>query len=631
MSESPKNSELKEEESKLEEEEEEKEKEEKVEEAPNFSKIRGKKILVTFEEKEQSLLEYTSEIRSYTGTGQVMIKNPAKEEIIWSVRLKLADCTHSNLQEDEYIADDLEPDSKWSMNYQLTTKQPAVKLDELIDTDFNLEKPDFTRDDLVFNGETNILFMISVENLLTEPMTEITIKKNLPVFMRGSPRFLEPFSGETVYDSENHVVSWTLEDVAPEDVNILKIYGAIKPNQVEPMDMGEVRVEYKQINRGIITNIKPELTAQTTVMSFVEAVEGDTANMWDCMASFEGNKEYQVLLEGISVTDKQSGETLFDSGELNELLSAQGDWSSSFVARSEKMPQLKHHVIYRVPWDVTRSLTGTIIKEASMLPIIKVEITKEFDPPSVPSYARTPVTVRIFVHNIGSAAVHHLRIYDHLPPYCLLDADSITIHTDDTATEVCEHTLQELDPQHRRQLTIDGKSTRMDIPLLPLNAKTMIQYNIIAEKLVPGEDYHSPLMVHAFGLPPARTPNEARTLVDKEDPFLGVIYTKRAIRIGKTIIPKRPGTFRVHIQVHNLGGVDLERIEVTHVIPPNYRFEENFTKTLNYEEETTDEGTKITWTILRIAPDEVLEIEYQAIGEGEFKPEEPEVHVPKVA
>ena len=213
----------------------------------------------------------------------------------------------------------------------------------------------------------------------------------------------------------------------------------------------------------------------------------------------------------------------------------------------------------------------------------------------------------------------------------MLDTDSITIHTDDTAAEVCEHKVQELDPQHRRQLSIDGKSTRMDVPLLPLNAKTTIQYNLIAEKLVPAEDYHSPLMVHAFALPPARTPNEARALVDKEDPFLGVIYTKRAIRAGKTVISRGPGTFRICIQVRNLGGVDLERIEVTHVIPPNYRFEENLTKTLTYEEETTDEGTKITWTILRIAPDEVLEIEYQTIGEGEFKPEEPEVHVPDVA
>ena len=604
-------------------------------EAPHLSEIKGLKALISFDEEERSILEDNSSLRSYTGTGKITIKNPATEEGLWSIRLKLFNRANTNLQEEEYLADDLGPGSEWNMNYQLTTLAPAVEFVEKIDTDFNVEKePDFERDDLVFRGETDVLFQLSVTNLLEEPMTEIIVRKKLPLskdkvhtLLTSDPEFLEPYPGEVAYDAENREVVWTLRDVEPKKVQTLRIVGKVMADRTEPIDAGEINITYQQINQRIVSNMKAELTALTTVIPSVEAVEGDTASTWDCKATFEGNPEFQVLLEKFTVIEKESGNVLYDSGDMKEVLSKGEMWSSTFVAQDEKMPKLKPKVVYRVPWDITRTLKGTITKIGQKLPVVKVSAVKTFDPPSVPTYARTPVTVAITVKNEGSAPVHHLRFNDHLPPFAILESDTFVFPD----AESVSHQLHEGETSTRRPLVVDANSSRPAMPLIKPGNEATLTYKIVAEKPVPGADYHTPLLVEAFALPPARAPNQARVLMEGNDPELKIAYTKRAIRAGKAVIPRGPGKFRVRIRVQNLGGVPLERVEVRHVIPRNYQFDENLSKAYNYEEKSSEEGTLITWVIPSIPPSESITIEYQVSGDGEFDPDEPEIHVPEVA
>ncbi len=607
-------------------------------EAPQLSEIKGLKALILFEEEERTILEDDSSLRSYTGTGKITIKNPATEEGMWSIRLKLANFVNTNLQEESYTADDLGPGSEWNMNYQLTTMGPAVELVEKIDTDFDLEKdPNFDRDDLVYGAETSILFQLSVTNHLEEPMSEIVVRKKVPLakdkmhsLLTEGPEFLDPYPGEVHYDKENREVVWTLTDVEPKKTQTLRIVGKIAADRSEPIEAGEVTVTYQQVDRRIVSDLKPELFALTTVMPLVEAVEGDTANTWDCKATFEGNPEFQVMLERFTVIHKETGSVLYDSGEMKHVLSKDESWASTFVAQDEKMPKLKHKVVYRVPWDVTRGLKGTITKISQKLPVVKVSVVKEFDPPSVPTYARTPVNVAITVTNEGSAPVHHLRFNDHLPAYALLEENSFTFSTE---SESITHQLEEdASTEQRRSLLVEVDSSRLSAPLIQPGSSATLSYKIVAEKPVPGGDYLTPLLVEAFALPAARSPNTAQALVEgRKDPELKIAYTKRAIRTGKAIIPRGPGKFRVRIRVQNLGGVPLERVEVRHVVPSNYKFEENLSKAYNYEEEASDDGVLFKWTIPSIQPSDSITIEYEVTGEGEFDPDEPEIHVPEVA
>ena len=50
-----------------------------------------------------------------------------------------------------------------------------------------------------------------------------------------------------------------------------------------------------------------------------------------------------------------------------------------------------------------------------MIPVYKIEYTKEFDPPAVNSFDKTPVEVTIEVTNAGTANLNEVTIEDNLP------------------------------------------------------------------------------------------------------------------------------------------------------------------------------------------------------------------------
>ncbi len=607
-----------------------KKKEEQEERELQEYQARGLRAVITFSEEERTMLEHNSTLRSYNGKGQVIVTNPSNSEGLWNIKLKIKHPQDTDLNEQIYEVSDLDPQNSWSMDYKILKQEPAIKVVEKIDTSFTVgEEPDFTRDDLVFGETTTLLYEFTVENLLTDEIDEIVLTKDIPDDMTFPLDIVEPHDGEVTFDNDNRKVKWTLKKLAPNKPTQLRIYGQITPSSIGPIEGGTVVVEYTQTSGGsIVTHLDADLEARCMATLGVDIVEGEQANTWDCTAVFEGNPDFQIYLHKVKIMTRQDKQVLFETPDgMQELISSATEWTKSFKATSEKMPEFIKYVEYRVPWTIERKLHGIITKQSQPLPVIKIEIDKEFKPAEIPTYARKEVEVVILVHNKGTAPIDGIKIFDHLTPYMILQENTVMSPQAQKMGLSVKTNAESESLEKTRKIEFEIFNDDNAQTLLPVNEAFELSYKVTVEKPVPGANYKTPVTVHAFALPPAKVPAS----VTVEDYELKVSYTKRAIRITSAIIPRAVNRYRVRINLTNIGSVDLERIHVEHEIPKSYEVQEWLPKTIEFNEEVADDTRYCRWLVPRIAPSEKITIEYEVYGKGDFIPPEPTVKVPEVA
>ncbi len=601
--------------------EEEEEKEEEI------IKKKGLRLLVEHSDTEDIILGSKNELKNYEAKGTASIINPAVKENIWKIRFDV-ESSNTNMNPGSYAVGDILAATHWSRGYALKTTSPLLNLKEEIDADFSDEEElNFARKDFIFNKMCKTLFRITLENTHENlKLSNINLQKKMPEILDFPPRILEPFKGSINFDDLNNSIDWKIKELNPGETAVLNVVGVGEINESEKIGAGDINVDY-EVHDGDISNIKFSLDSLCRIMFYVESSEAEEPGVWNCIAQFDGNDEFETLLEHVKITKED--QLVLDEYP-NKIVSAGGSWSSGFQVKSEELPVFTKSIKYRIPWDIKRLVKSHIRKIGDQISVVRITCQKTFVPETVRTYARTKVTITSTVTNQGTSKIDLLKIKETIPPYFTLDPTSVTV----TANGFDLKDAFRLeggtgDPLENKPVTfILENLINSNIGGLKPGLTLALKYEVEAVKPVPGESYHFPLEVEAFPSPSTKNPATAIVYTPKgTSPEVQVTYTKRSIGVGKSITHIAGGAFEVMLLIKNPGAVTLEEILVEDAIPYDFDFENYEPKNLVCESKEEGKEKTFTWKIPKIDPGAKTIITYNVKGAGELPNKEPKATV----
>ena len=303
------------------------------------------------------------------------------------------------------------------------------------------------------------------------------------------------------------------------------------------------------------------------------------------------------------------------------------EWSSSFEVESKSTPKCTQDLIYTPTREITKRVVGSIEKSSQDIPVYKIDYTKEFDPPSVSSFDKTPVEVTIEVKNTGSARLNEFTIEDNLPDDIMPPTtEHITVWIrDEVYSGPFEFVIdpEDQDPEKAHKLTFRVEGLKDTVGEIEPDESLKINYAVMAWRNRPEKEYPSPVTCTA-NTNPAGKPAVAGSPEDGHK--LGVIYKKRAISTKKAINKGvGAGEYVVVLVVSNNGEVTAENIQVTDWIPAGFEYISTDPEDEAPEVSATSDGSNMIWSWTRMNPGDKKKIRVTVQGEGEYERREPEV------
>ena len=145
-----------------------------------------------------------------------------------------------------------------------------------------------------------------------------------------------------------------------------------------------------------------------------------------------------------------------------------------------------------------------------------------------------------------------------------------------------------------------------------LDDETSIIAKYPLNAVTPARDarYDAPVLFQAY-IKDSNVPIE--TYIEPEP--ITVVHKRRRTRIGKAI---RPGTevgiYNILLLYQNRGDSVKTEVKISDFVPNTFAVLESDTE---YEEDSENEGSRLTWQIEEINPGEEVEINYSIQGEGD--------------
>ncbi|MHA1943462.1 MAG: hypothetical protein ACW96M_03600, partial [Candidatus Thorarchaeota archaeon] len=291
-------------------------------------------------------------------------------------------------------------------------------------------------------------------------------------------------------------------------------------------------------------------------------------------------------------------------------------------------PKCTQDLVYTPVSTVTKRVLGTIEKAPQEIPVYDIEYTKEFDPPAVASFDKTPVEITIEVMNNGSARLNEVTVEDNLPDDIMPPTSehiSVWIKGKEYSGPY-EFTIdpEDQDPEKPHKMTFRVEDLKDSVGEIEPGESLKINYAVMAWRNRPEKEYPSPIICTANTFP-AGLPAVAESPEDGHK--LGVIYKKRAISTKKAINKgSGAGEYIVVLVVANNGEVTAENIEITDWIPAGFEYVSTDPDDEAPEVFPVDEGgLYMVWSWQRMNPGDKKKIRVTVQGEGEYERREPEV------
>ncbi len=602
----------------------------KVEEAEKEEEIIRKKglhLLVEYSDTEYIILGSNNELKNYEAKGAVGIINPAVKENVWKIRFDV-ESSNTSMNPGSYVVGDILAATRWSRGYALKTTSPLLTLKEEIDADFSEEKEsNFARKDFIFNKMCKTLFRITLENTHENlKLSNINLRKKMPEILDFPARILEPFKGSINFDDLNTSIGWKIKELNPGETTVINVVGVGEITASEKIGTGDINVDY-EVQEGDLSNAKFSLDSLCRVMFYVESSEAEEPGVWNCIAQFESNDEFETLLEHVKITKED--QLVLDEYP-NEIVSAGASWSSGFQVKSEEPPVFTKSIKYRVSWDIKGFSKSHIRKIEDQISVLRITCQKSFVPEAVRTYARTKVTITSTITNQGTSTIDLLKVKETIPQYFTLDPTSVIVTSngfdlkDSLRLEGGTGDPLEDKPvtfilENLKNSTMGGLKPRLTLA---------IKYEVEAVKPVPGKSYHFPIEVEAFPFPPTKNPATTIAFTPKGlPPEVRITYTKRSIGVGKSITHIAGGVYEVMLLIKNPGAVEIENLLVEDTIPYDFNFENYEPKSLVCESKEVGIEKIFTWKIPKIDPGAKITINYRVKGAGELPNKEPKAIV----
>lgn len=589
----------------------------------------GKNVIIDFTEKEESIYTPPGDLKDLKVSAEVSVINPSAAHRLWNTVLSLKGLeTITGEMEGEMKIGEINPNSAWKRDYNVKTEEiqtkTLLKLTEIIDTYY--EKGVEVNWALVKDHQMPVSFTLSVENTSENQVTGIKLVKDLPE-VYGIPIIDSPAQGEANFDSGSRKITWEGFNLVPGGVQSLVMRVGFKPSGVEPLDTGNIDVDYvvPGMTRSKLTGTTSSLSDSMFAIDQGESL--DEPGEWECTAEFENMSDFNVSLQSAKVIQVlEARKEIVLEEEPNVELLPNTSWTKDFKVKSGQVPKFTNVHVYKIVPKVTSKVVGHITYEAGRLPVAHIETEKIIDPPSVSAYTKTPIQISLIVTNAGSAVLNEIVIRDiipadHKPPE--LDQVSVSIGDEVLRTGV----IREIDPtdsspEISHTLTVKAEDLAIAGGLQP-NEQLLVSYPLNAWDPKPKVEYSCPLDVHANVSPPG-PPVKIPTL----EKAVEVKYVRRRIRAYKGQTPgSEPGEYIIPIVFENKGEVLIENITIKDIIPTNFSLLDWNPKEQKPEIEETDRGTQLTWKLVKAEPGEKIKFNYTIKGSGDYEREELEVTV----
>ncbi len=146
-------------------------------------------------------------------------------------------------------------------------------------------------------------------------------------------------------------------------------------------------------------------------------------------------------------------------------------------------------------------------------------------------------------------------------------------------------------------------------------------YKLISWSPQPQVEYISPLQVES-NVDPTIYPGTVNLPPVK----IGIRYVSRRISVYKTVQPGSvAGEYVVPLRFINRGGIAVERISITDIIPTGFKLTSMDPPDLQPEVLELPDGVQLTWKFDRIEKGNQIAIKYTVQGSGEYTRREPQV------
>jgi hypothetical protein len=589
-----------------------------------------KTVVIDLEETEKAAVGELSKLENAEARGVLSVNNVSDRSRIWNVRVLLEKGTGgTSFSEDSILVGEVDAGAKWETDYKIDIKKPILTLTERFDT-YGTSPTDEPHWAYVYGKENPVKITIKVKNETNGQLDNIVLNKTIPPELTMA-NVDSTSSGITEFDEGTRTIIWKDFVVYPREEATLVISATGNVEDTDERAAGEIVVTYRGEDQQR-SKLTPDMTALTEFLTGIETAETEP-NQWECTLECSNESDLMVRLDKAEVylTPEDGGEKqkMIDDAPGFEM-SPNQEWSSSFEIGSKSPPKCNQEVVYTPMRVIARRVLGTIEKSPQTVPVARIEYTKEFDPPEVSSFDKTPVEVSIEVKNIGTARLNSFTIEDNLP--------------DDVMPPKPEHVtvwVRGAEYSGELEVSVDPDDQNPEVPhkiaFKILNLKdsggevkpgesVKINYAIMAWRNRPEKEYPSPIYTEAH-IYPAGLAAESASAEDGHK--IGILYKKRSISTKKGINKgSDPGQFIVVLVIENKGEVTVENVEVTDWIPAGFDYVSTDPDEEAPTEKPVDDGTNLVWTWTRMNPGDKkrINVAVQA-GEdaGEYERREPQV------
>jgi len=586
-----------------------------------------KKVVIDLEESEKVELGESSELTKVDASGVLSVNNVSERSRIWNVKVVLGESREStDIDEDTLAAGEIDVGGKWESNYGIAVGAPILTLKEVFDTcgKVETEEPHWA---YLFGEENPVKITLTVTNETDGELDNIILNKTIPPEL-SNIEIVSTKSGVAEYDEGTKQLVWKDFMIYPRESSELVISATGVVEDTEIKKAGSVVVTYRAEGQQRSV-LNPELSALTEFLTGIETAETEP-NTWTCTLECSNESDLIVRLDKAEVflTPEDGGEKqkMIEEAPGVELEPDQ-DWNSSFEVESKSTPKCTQELVYTPTSELKKRVIGSIEKGSQEVPVYRIEYSKEFDPPSVSSFDKTPVEVTIEVKNTGSARLNEFTIEDNLPDDVMPPTNEhITVWIrDEEYTGPYEFVIdpEDQDPEKTHTLTFRVEDLKDSVGEIEPGESLKINYAVMAWRSRPEKEYPSPVTCTA-NTNPAGLPAVVSSPEDGHK--IGVIYKKRAISTKKAINKGAGvGEYVVVLVVANNGEVTAENIQVTDWIPAGFEYVSTDPEDEAPEISTAGDGSHMVWSWTRMNPGDKKKIRVTVQGDGEYERREPEV------
>ena len=474
-----------------------------------------------------------------------------------------------------------------------------------------------------------LMMELEVENVSGVTLSDVMVTREVP-----SQLNIIATGGATIEDG---TLTWDVGHLAAGASSTLSLSGTIHVDGIKPINAGVASASYKA-DATLSTLEFRELDAFCRGFAYINSVESERPDNWECKTIFENRSSFAVDLVKLQVSMKGSEDLLLDISDVREDVLPDSRWESDIVTvESNGKPDFTWDLGYTVLPRASHSAEGSLELEASTFEVLDASVAKKYSKTVLPSYRRHELSATVTIKNEGSSPINLVRITDDIPG--LFDAPaaediSVKIGNSNMTEEQFKAEVAHGISIEKEMRSPDGEGhtlsmtigTKEPIGLAPGKSLT-ITYPLVSPDPSPGNEavagpVRCEFSAERFGPVCTRDVDEV--------PVLKVRHHRRNFSAGKSVMPMGgKGRYEVLIIFENNGDTALQDVCINDILPSNFELKDWTVRGEGRKErddvslETSDaeNGSQNVWSIPVVEKGERLEVSFEIKGDGEVDAE----------